>query len=34
MRALVHGSQGLTLEPTQEDIEALHADGYVGEALQ
>lgn len=34
VRALVHESQDLVLEPTQEDIEALHADGYVGEVLQ
>ena len=34
LRALVHEAQSLVLEPTQEDIEALHADGYVGEVLQ
>lgn len=34
VRALVHDSHDVTLEPTQEDIEALHADGYVGEVLQ
>ncbi len=34
VRALVYESQGLRLEPTEEDIEALHADGYVGEVLQ
>jgi hypothetical protein len=34
VRALVHEVQGLALEPTPEDIDALHADGYVGEVLQ
>lgn len=34
VRALVHESDGLRLEPTQADIEALHADGYVGDVLQ
>ncbi|WP_048441929.1 DNA repair exonuclease [Caenimonas sp. SL110] len=34
LRALVHESHSLRLEPTQEDIESLHADGYVGEVLQ
>ncbi len=34
VRALVHESHGLRLEPTEEDIAALHADGYVGEVLQ
>ncbi len=34
VRALVHDASGLHLEPTPEDIEALHADGYVGEVLQ
>jgi DNA repair exonuclease SbcCD nuclease subunit len=34
VRALVHEAHGLRLEPTAEDIEALHADGYVGEVLQ
>jgi hypothetical protein len=34
VRALVYESHGLRLEPTQEDIESLHADGYVGEVLQ
>jgi DNA repair exonuclease SbcCD nuclease subunit len=34
VRALVHEAHGLRLEPTQEDIEALHVDGYVGEVLQ
>ncbi len=34
LRALVYEAQSLVLEPTQEDIEALHADGYVGEVLQ
>ncbi len=33
VRALVQASHGLRLEPTQEDIESLHADGYVGEVL-
>jgi DNA repair exonuclease SbcCD nuclease subunit len=34
VRALVHDSADLRLEPTPDDIEALHADGYVGEVLQ
>lgn len=34
VRAVVHDLSGLRLEPTQEDIEALRADGYVGEVLQ
>lgn len=34
VRALVHDASGLRLEPTPEDIEALHADGYVGEVIQ
>lgn len=34
LRALVHEAQALVLEPTQEDIDALNADGYVGEVLQ
>jgi DNA repair exonuclease SbcCD nuclease subunit len=34
VRALVHDAQGLKLEPTPEDIESLHADGYVGDVLQ
>jgi DNA repair exonuclease SbcCD nuclease subunit len=34
LRALVHEGQALVLEPTQDDIEGLHADGYVGEVLQ
>ena len=34
VRALVQVSHGLRLEPTQEDIESLQADGYVGEVLQ
>lgn len=34
VRALVHESHGLRLEPTVEDLEALHVDGYVGEVLQ
>lgn len=33
VRALVHESDGLRLDPTPEDIDALHADGYVGEVL-
>ena len=31
---LLHDASGLRLEPTPEDIEALHADGYVGEVIQ
>lgn len=34
VRALVHDAHGLRLEPTADDIAALHADGYVGEVLQ
>ena len=34
VRALVQETHGLRLEPTQQDIEALQADGYVGEVLQ
>lgn len=34
VRALVHEAHGLRLEPTPEDLAALHADGYVGEVLQ
>lgn len=34
VRALVHETHELRLEPTQEDIDELHADGYVGEVLQ
>lgn len=34
LRALVHDVQALLLEPTAEDVDALHADGYVGEVLQ
>lgn len=34
LRALVHEARALVLEPTQEDIDALNADGYVGEVLQ
>jgi len=34
VRALVHESHALRLEPTPEDIQALQADGYVGEVLQ
>lgn len=33
-RAVVWDSAALRLEPTEEDIQALHADGFVGEALQ
>ena len=33
VRALVWDSSALRLEPTEEDIRALHADGFVGEAL-
>ena len=33
-RALVWDGEALRLEPTEEDIQALHADGFVGEALQ
>lgn len=33
-RALVWDGEALRLEPTEEDIEVLHADGFVGEALQ
>jgi len=34
VRALVQETHELVLEPTQEDIDALHADGYVGDVLQ
>lgn len=34
LRALVYESHALRLEPTEEDIASLHADGYVGEVLQ
>lgn len=34
LRALVYESHLLRLEPTEEDISSLHADGYVGEVLQ
>lgn len=34
VRALVHETHELRLEPTQEDIDELHAGGYVGEVLQ
>lgn len=34
VRALLEDAQGLRIEPTQDDLEALHADGYVGEVLQ
>lgn len=33
-RALVWDGEALRLEPTEEDIQALHTDGFVGEALQ
>jgi DNA repair exonuclease SbcCD nuclease subunit len=33
-RAVVWDNTALRLEPTEEDIQALHADGFVGEALQ
>lgn len=33
-RAVLWDAAALRLEPTEEDIQALHADGYVGEALQ
>lgn len=33
-RAVVWDSTALRLEPTDEDIQALHADGFVGEALR
>ena len=33
-RAMLLDAQDLSLEPTQADIEAIHADGYVGEVLQ
>lgn len=33
-RALVWEGEALRLEPTEDDIQALHADGFVGEALQ
>ncbi len=33
-RAIVWDNSALRLEPTDEDIDALHADGYVGEVLQ
>ncbi|MBW8830754.1 MAG: DNA repair exonuclease [Burkholderiales bacterium] len=33
-RAVVWDSVALRLEPTEEDIQALHADGFVGEVLQ
>lgn len=32
-RALVWSAEQLRLEPTEDDIQALHADGYVGEVL-
>lgn len=33
-RAVLWDASALRLEPTEEDIQALHADGFVGEALQ
>ena len=33
-RAVIWDAAELRLEPTEEDIHALHADGFVGEALQ
>jgi len=30
----VWDGEALRLEPTEDDIQALHADGFVGEALQ
>jgi len=33
-RALIWDSSALRLEPTEADLRALHADGFVGEALQ
>ena len=33
-RAMLLDSKDLSLEPTQADLEAIHADGYVGEVLQ
>lgn len=33
-RAVLWDAAALRLEPTEEDIQALHADGFVGEALQ
>ncbi|WP_081651444.1 DNA repair exonuclease [Cupriavidus sp. WS] len=33
-RAVVWDSTALRLEPTEEDIQALHVDGFVGEVLQ
>lgn len=34
VRALVDDTRSLRLEPTDEDIAALHADGYVGDVLR
>jgi len=34
MRAMVWDDAALRLEPTEEDIQTLHADGFVGEVLQ
>lgn len=33
-RAVLWDTAALALEPTEEDVQALHADGFVGEALQ
>lgn len=33
-RAVLWDAAALRLEPTEEDLQALHADGFVGEALQ
>lgn len=33
-RAVLWDAQALRIEPTEDDIQALHADGFVGEALQ
>lgn len=33
-RAVLWDTDSLSLEPTEEDLQALHADGFVGEALQ
>ena len=33
-RAMLLDAQDLSLAPTQADMEAIHADGYVGEVLQ
>ena len=33
-RAVLWDAAALRLEPTEQDIQALHADGFVGEVLQ